>query len=598
MMTNRAPLLKWSEETWSRWSAMPRLSLSAVPRTKFVLLKVPVSTVYEEKYGDRNVFTVPMYVQRLIAKGIAVGLVIDCTAIDLDSFDCENKKPPGGGGGGNLNHFYFHNVDEWNDFGIDYYKLLPGDDHGTAGDHTMPPDQGNREHGGLTNGRISPGVIQRFLCVCLDFWKEHPTLHISVFDARGGSGAAAFFTAYYLCHKWKAPVHTALTLIEHATPQQSSLIPCSNHKKGLCDAELIKQLQETFQGKKDIVVEYSKYPDWWFGGANNKKPQSNDDVLIIPSSSSADVAVINTTTGHDGGLRISDHVNASSSSPSIGQDKTDRQPKRIKVEKCESMSMFQCNEQLEVLPPNTERFTRAITVLKELTDNQAISAVPKVLYRAESKLHDEQSLSKVQVGQCMITWKPVGRRGFLLILMDGIFFVENVEHDTKVQVSLLKSPLYIPDPQNLSSVQHRTLLDVTLVMDGMEPRFLISDILVHMGGTLLRKPFHKRIKYLMDGVILARKRSAKTWDYRSEQIKIRAKEYFELEKINFLLKQVIVAQMHQVSGLEIVMLEGLYHFDSHKSGECVFYINAGDETTIKNMVTHIQTLIKNEPSKR
>jgi hypothetical protein len=64
-----------------------------------------MSTVYEEKYGDRNVFTVPMYVQRLIAKkSIAVGLAVDCTALDLHCFDPDSKTDT---------KYYIHNPNEW-----------------------------------------------------------------------------------------------------------------------------------------------------------------------------------------------------------------------------------------------------------------------------------------------------------------------------------------------------------------------------------------------------------------------------------------------------------------------------------------------------
>lgn len=55
----RPPLLPWPASTWSdRWSAQGRLSASPVPRTPFLLLKAPASTLYEEKFGgDRNMFT-------------------------------------------------------------------------------------------------------------------------------------------------------------------------------------------------------------------------------------------------------------------------------------------------------------------------------------------------------------------------------------------------------------------------------------------------------------------------------------------------------------------------------------------------------------
>ena len=53
-------------------------SSTPVPRTKFLLIKAPASSLYEEKFGgDRNVFTVPMYAARMMA-----------------------KKDSGGGGGG------------------------------------------------------------------------------------------------------------------------------------------------------------------------------------------------------------------------------------------------------------------------------------------------------------------------------------------------------------------------------------------------------------------------------------------------------------------------------------------------------------------
>ena len=57
---NRPPLLPWSKETWTtRWSTQGRLSSTPIPRTPFLLLKAPASTLYEEKFGgDRNMFTV------------------------------------------------------------------------------------------------------------------------------------------------------------------------------------------------------------------------------------------------------------------------------------------------------------------------------------------------------------------------------------------------------------------------------------------------------------------------------------------------------------------------------------------------------------
>jgi hypothetical protein len=50
--TPRPPLLPWSKSTWSeRWAIQGRLSTVPIPRTPFLLLKAPASTLYEEKFG-------------------------------------------------------------------------------------------------------------------------------------------------------------------------------------------------------------------------------------------------------------------------------------------------------------------------------------------------------------------------------------------------------------------------------------------------------------------------------------------------------------------------------------------------------------------
>jgi len=87
--TPRPPLIPWSADTWSkRWASQgrrkslcvtlcPNINFTliifvfiqhylntthtvgtTIPRTPFLLLKAPVSTLYEEKFGgDRNMFT-------------------------------------------------------------------------------------------------------------------------------------------------------------------------------------------------------------------------------------------------------------------------------------------------------------------------------------------------------------------------------------------------------------------------------------------------------------------------------------------------------------------------------------------------------------
>lgn len=527
-MADRGPLLKWSPDTWKRWGSTPRMSLTAIPRTKFLLLKAPVSTAYEEKYGDRNVFTVSMYVQRLIAKGVAVGLVIDCTALDLVMFDKNTNTNSATG-----SIFYFHNSLEWEDFGIDYYRLC------------QDVKSGEDERNSDSTPIIAPATIQEFISVCGQHWKDNPTLHIAIYDSRGGQGAASFVSAYWLCSKVKAPVHIALSILEKASP-------ISNwEQKGLMDVEMIKQLQDTFDGKKEIVVDHSKFPSWWFAEGD-----SSSKIVTIPSMN---------------GKRLYGEQS--------GSQNSNKKPR------AEDQESLHHSLPLQRLSSDSQRYSRAMTVLKQLTNDESVPS--KILIQIESNLA-EQNLQQLQVATYKVTWGSVGRRGLLLVLSDGTFFLENDEDNVKV--SILTCPLYIPNPQKPSTCQHRTLLDVTLVMDRenglLVPRFLVSDMLVHMGYVLTNKPFSLRLKYVKDGVILARKKSVKIWNYSKERIRIRAKEFFGLKEIDFVCNQVIKAQFHSTDGLRFVPKEG----NCKQSSEDVLVHTSGDKGMMEKVLEHIAAL--------
>ena len=514
-MTERKPLLQWSQEEFHRWGSMPRLSLVPVPRTKFLFLKSPLSTVYEEKYGDRNVFTVSMYVQRLIAKSMDLGLVIDCTSLDsqlmasLGSKQGENDTETVGNQDNDLkdksgyydsNQWYFYNEDEWDDFGIDYQRL------GTSQD-----------------GSVSSNVLQKFMSLAQDYWKTYPNRYISLFDARGGHGIAAFFAAYYLCTKWKAPVHTALTCVQTAMPvKDCDLLGCY-------DVRLVQLLQDKFCGKQEILMDLNQLPDWY--PLSKEMEHQSGGIIRIASSAKRGAS--------DAGLL--DHV----SSKPMKQKQDDA-----------------AVADLEVQPFDSQRYIRAIAVLKQLTSNSSLDFIP---VKSETIINTD-NMSELNLNY-KVTWKPLGRRGLLLILADGVFFLENgVENGSpRIVVSLVKCPMYFPNPQKPSELQHRTLLDVTLVIDkeGDEAinRFYISDILTHMGGLLLSKPLNVRLKYLFDGVIMSRKKTAMIWKYDKERIRIRAQEYFDIMKSVFVAKDVAAAQMHESK--EILFLKNDGDYNSH-----------------------------------
>lgn len=181
-------MLPWSAKKWSDlWCQMQRMATKPIPRTKFLLLKVPVSnTLYEERMpknkGPFYAFNVPMYCARMTSKKISVGLVIDCTALDSHLLDPElvsSKIKPYNG-----RVRYWHDTKEWDDFDIDYVRLL---------------EEYDEKEQDIEQGNVIPSqkVISKFISICVNHLaKARGNSHIAVFDSRGGLGAASFLVAH------------------------------------------------------------------------------------------------------------------------------------------------------------------------------------------------------------------------------------------------------------------------------------------------------------------------------------------------------------------------------------------------------------------
>ena len=163
-----------------------------IPRTPFLLLKAPVSTLYEEKFGgDRNMFTVGMYCGRMMARSIRVGLVIDATALDIEEFEplpsTTNKTSKF-----DKRIRYFHNQNEWDEYDVEYHRLSP------------PKDADSNEP-------LAPQILPEFYKTVSNFLQKsrssdafnNTMTHIAIYDSRGGLGAAAYPAAAYMCHSLK-----------------------------------------------------------------------------------------------------------------------------------------------------------------------------------------------------------------------------------------------------------------------------------------------------------------------------------------------------------------------------------------------------------
>jgi len=536
---------------------MPRMSAGVIPRTKFLLMKAPASTLYEERFGgDRNMFSVAMYAGRMMAKGVQVGCVIDCTALDLPSFEVPPDGKP---------VRYFHDTNEWDDFDMMYHALDPEVDSegkSPAGASGVPP----------------PEAVQKFLSVCASHWKSRPNECVALFDSRGGIGAAAFLAALYMCEKMRAPVHVALASVRKA------MQPC-----GLADADLARELQRRYRGRREVKIE--NIPKWWFavedeeeeddegdekdGGEEEKKRGRDDMVIVIPpfdkmegngakdESSSAGGPVRKRPRPGEGG--------AADASPKEYPPVPGLQPQ----------------------PPGSQRFERAVTVLKQLTGRPCDSGIPT---GSEVALSSADALkSNLTHGRYKVTWRSRGRRGLLLVLTEGAYFVENPPggggNGSPLAVSTVK--MRFPHPADPGRTQHRTLLDGVLVTDregpASVPRYYATDILCHMGGTLTSRPFGQRVKYLVDGVIMARKRDAAKggYDYGREPVKIRANEYFELGKLGFVLKDVTRGVAHETAGVTIAPKDAKYYVAGGAPGEdAVLMWEKGGEVPEDALLTH------------
>jgi len=533
------------------------MSSAPVPRTKFLLIKAPASSLYEEKYGgDRNVFTVPMYAARMMAKKIHVGCVVDCTALDLEAFEPLSDTSKG-------TVRYFHDTLEWDDFDIDYTRLKNPSKSRGAADAPLSPTAAAAS-GATPNSIPSKSTVDKFFSLCSSHWSSRSGTYIALFDSRGGYGVAAYLCARYMCEKMRAPVHVALASLKEVAK------PC-----GLADDTLIRDLQIRYKGRTEWKLE--NIPSWWWpvddddddveeeaddrDNINSKKrakPSENELAVVIPPSGKLE--------------KGSGMLEGQGAIPPEKKQKASGPAQPIVP-------------QLHQVAPDSPKHERAIAVASQLTACPCKESLP---FSHEKRLVSTDTLASVlSHRKYKVTWRSKGRRGLLLILNEGVYFLEG-NGSAPVTVSIVKSGMKFPVPTDLAKSQHRTLLDGVLVHDkeggSLVPRYYASDILCHMGGILAAKPFAQRIKYLLDGVIMARKKDARH-DYSKEAIKIRAKEYFDVSRLEFVLNDVTRGVAHESNGVVFVPLEGKY-----QGGDDFVAWERNGKVSEQSLVDHVSSL--------
>ncbi|KAL3817489.1 hypothetical protein ACHAXA_007079 [Cyclostephanos tholiformis] len=666
---HRPPLLPWSSDTWTkRWSAMGRMSTTPVPRTPFLLLKSPVSTLYEEKFGgDRNMFTgesdetrdegletkgegggatfsfpsliivlriipphtpntpqqsnqhssalphirhlrhppptrltVGMYCSRMTARGMRIGIAIDCTSLDLEEFEplpASSSSSSCGSSAVDGRVRYFHNPDEWDDYDVEYHRMLPPP-HPTRDDDDDVDDP----------PPLAPLALPEFCRVVSDYLRRSRDVvgdsasasasaspHVAVFDSRGGLGAAAYLVGGYMCGVMRAPVHVALESLRAGTPGQRRPRPGDGPIDddvmwGLRDARLVRDMQIRFGGKSEVRVD-GRRPAWWYrvidddddDGKGGEGEDVDDDEprrkrrrggyegdIVIPPC-------IPPPTG--GGRDREGTIDDSSMPPPTSSSSSLISPPPT--------GPTLPRDVLEPVPWGSTRWNRAMAVLSQMTTPPSSSKNPTATMIARLPLKPEVDISDVDVGvddepvrsvrECpemyRVTWLPTdGRRGLLLVLSEAVYFMEqstrvkttaSPSHDA-ISISIV-TKMKFPSPKDHAKTQHRTLLDVVLVTDvegGRSTyRFYALDLLCIEGGTVWHKPWDQRWRFLNEGVLIPRKKDEAQQNssmgsmahvYSDEMIKFRAVEYFPMKKLGFVLKYVCDGVLHEARGVRIL----------------------------------------------
>ena len=436
------------------------------------------------------------------------------------------------------NRNYSDNQNEWDEFDIEYQRLSPPRD--TAGGCDDP---------------LAPKMLTEFHKIVSMFLQKNrgSLTYIALFDSRGGLGAASYLAAAYMCKSLKAPVHVAIEAVKEATPLQPDPndAALAKRKWGCCDVRLIKDLQARFKGRHEIVLD-GKVPRWWWAlGAD----EDADDGM---SADEGDHEANAKGGPSDGKKRPRD--DESITIPPCADD--DTRPAAAKKARIGDDAPYpQLPSQiLEPLQRGSSRWTRAATVVGQLTQTEPLSSIAPVL---KPDIDSSDALSNFQPIKSNprlfhVTWASTkSRRGLLLILDEAVYFIEE-QHTGSIEISCVTN---IKFPRaDLTKRQHRTLIDVVLVKDVDQGaavfRFYALDLIFIDGGMVHHKPLDQRLKYLQNGILIPRKKDEARGGgghiYSKEPIKIRSKDYFQISKLGFVLKDVCSGVAHEANGIKFV----------------------------------------------
>jgi hypothetical protein len=241
------------------------------------------------------------------------------------------------------------------------------------------------------------------------------------------------------------------------------------------------------------------------------------------------------------------------------------------------------------VPPSSKVYRRVQTVLGELGGAAAAKLGDKDFQKYDwpgQSCRIAPDLERLrEATKDLVTYRPGGRRGLMLCLSDGVFFVEN-KPDTTPAPPLPPSAIpiaatvqnitvtqlykvFVPQPNDASKPQHRTLLDVIWVRDisanshTVTDAILVSDILVHNGGLVAHKCYGERAQYVVSGVISAMEKSGRNG---SDCISIRKHDVYPIDKFDYLTDTVLGKLRHGLEGFDFIDVKGAYGVRKESDG--------------------------------
>lgn len=172
--------LNWNTGEFDRWAKSPRYSsLIDVAGHHIIVLKTPLMSRYESRFAESAVFTTQMFVERMAAKRLRVGMVIDATQCAVGTF---------------------HSAADWEDWDIDV-------------GHVGVDSRGDIARDDI----VSNGAVDDAVRLCEDVWAREPKSIVAILSIDGYNTAGVIAIAV-LVDVAKLPLLEAVAKFAQARP--------------------------------------------------------------------------------------------------------------------------------------------------------------------------------------------------------------------------------------------------------------------------------------------------------------------------------------------------------------------------------------------